>query len=294
MREVGLALAAALVAAAYGASTQSVAAQVVYNAPMDSGWSGRVVGPPRGGAPSAVVVAPGYGSYAPVAYAPSVVPNYGPLPTPVYGAAPLSAGPPPTAVYGRMEPPVYAPAPQPYLTAPQAYAPARTPIAYAPMAQEPEGDLRPHHGVNPKFRRAEIAYDGPHAPGTVIVDTPRRYLYLVEEGGRALRYGIGVGRPGFEWSGVKHVTRKSEWPEWRPPPEMLKRRPELPTFMAGGPKNPLGARALYLGSSLYRIHGTNEPHSIGQNVSSGCIRMMNEDVIDLYDRVPVGAKVVVI
>jgi len=116
----------------------------------------------------------------------------------------------------------------------------------------------------------------------------------VRPNGRALRYGIGVGRPGFEWSGVKHISRKAEWPDWTPPPEMLLRRPDLPLHMAGGPENPLGARALYLGSSMYRIHGTNEPSTIGQNLSSGCIRMMNEDVIDLYERVPVGAKVIVI
>ena len=154
--------------------------------------------------------------------------------------------------------------------------------------------MAPSRSVDPRYLRKEVAYTGPHGPGAVIVDTPNRYLYLVQAGGRAMRYGIGVGRPGFEWSGVKRVSRKAQWPDWRPPAEMLRRRPDLPTFMAGGADNPLGARALYLGSSLYRIHGTNEPHTIGQNVSSGCIRMMNDDVIDLYDRVPVGAKVVVI
>ena len=128
----------------------------------------------------------------------------------------------------------------------------------------------------------------------MVVDTPNRFLFLVLGGGKALRYGVGVGRPGFEWAGVRSVTRKAEWPDWTPPAEMLKRRPELPHHMAGGVNNPLGARALYLGSSLYRIHGTNEPHTIGHNVSSGCIRMMNEDVMDLYERVKVGAKVVVI
>jgi lipoprotein-anchoring transpeptidase ErfK/SrfK len=142
--------------------------------------------------------------------------------------------------------------------------------------------------------RTQVAYNGPHRPGTIVIDTPKRFLYLVEPGGRAIRYGIGVGRPGFEWAGVKQVSRKAEWPDWTPPPEMLKRRPDLPRFMKGGPDNPLGARALYLGSSLYRIHGTNEPWTIGQNVSSGCIRLMNEDVEDLYSRVHTGAKVVVI
>lgn len=148
--------------------------------------------------------------------------------------------------------------------------------------------------IDTRFQKQEVAYDGPHKPGTIVIDTPRRFLFLVQPGGRALRYGIGVGRPGFEWAGMKSVTRKAEWPNWTPPPEMLKRRPDLPRFMTGGPENPLGARALYLGSSLYRIHGTNEPNTIGQAVSSGCIRMLNDDVMDLYERVRVGTKVFVI
>ena len=147
---------------------------------------------------------------------------------------------------------------------------------------------------DPQFRRQEVDYSGPEAAGTLVVDTPDRFLFLVEPNGKALRYGIGVGRPGFEWSGVKRISRKSEWPDWTPPAQMLLRRPDLPRHMAGGPDNPLGARALYLGSSLYRIHGTNEPSTIGHNVSSGCIRMMNEDVIDLYERVSVGTKVIVL
>ena len=149
-------------------------------------------------------------------------------------------------------------------------------------------------GINPIYLRHEVAYDGPQRPGTIVIDTPSKFLYLVQPGGRAIRYGIGVGRPGFMWSGVKQVSRKAEWPDWTPPPEMLKRRPDLPRHMQGGPANPLGARALYLGSSLYRIHGTNEPYTIGQSVSSGCIRMRNEDVTDLYERVKVGTKVIVI
>lgn len=148
--------------------------------------------------------------------------------------------------------------------------------------------------IDPRFLKQVVAYDGNEKPGTIIVDTPSKYLYLVQPDGKAVRYGIGVGRPGFTWSGVKTVSQKREWPDWRPPDEMLKRRPDLPTYMAGGPNNPLGARALYLGSSLYRIHGSNEPWTIGQSVSSGCIRMRNEDVIDLYERVKVGSKVVVI
>lgn len=150
------------------------------------------------------------------------------------------------------------------------------------------------YAISPQYERQVVAYRGREQPGTLIIDTPAKYLYLIQPGGRAIRYGIGVGRPGFEWAGRKSVTMKKEWPDWRPPREMLKRRPDLPTYMEGGPDNPLGARALYLGSSLYRIHGTNEPHTIGQAVSSGCIRMLNRDVIDLYKRVPVGAPVVVI
>jgi lipoprotein-anchoring transpeptidase ErfK/SrfK len=148
--------------------------------------------------------------------------------------------------------------------------------------------------IDPRFRKQEVAYDGRHAAGTIVIDTNQKFLFLVQPGGRALRYGIGVGRPGFEWAGMKSVTRKAEWPSWTPPAEMLKRRPDLPRFMPGGPDNPMGARAMYLGSSLYRIHGTNEPHTIGQAVSSGCIRMTNDDVTDLYERVRVGAKVLVI
>jgi lipoprotein-anchoring transpeptidase ErfK/SrfK len=148
--------------------------------------------------------------------------------------------------------------------------------------------------LDPRYQRQEVAYDGRHAPGTIVVHTPSKFLYLVQPGGRAIRYGIGVGRPGFTWAGMKTVSMKREWPSWTPPREMLKRRPDLPRHMVGGPANPLGARALYLGSSLYRIHGTNEPHTIGQSVSSGCIRMMNEDVIDLYNRTKVGTKVLVI
>jgi lipoprotein-anchoring transpeptidase ErfK/SrfK len=145
-----------------------------------------------------------------------------------------------------------------------------------------------------EFRRQEVDYSGREAPGTIVIDTPQKFLFLVEPGGRAIRYGVGVGRPGFEWSGVKTISRKAEWPGWTPPPQMMLRRPDLPAHMDGGPDNPLGARALYLGSSLFRIHGTNEPETIGHDVSSGCIRMMNEDVIDLYNRVRVGTKVIVI
>jgi lipoprotein-anchoring transpeptidase ErfK/SrfK len=148
--------------------------------------------------------------------------------------------------------------------------------------------------MDPRFLKQEVRYDGTEAPGTLIINTPERMLYLIEGNGRAIRYGIGVGRPGFTWSGVHSVTSKREWPDWTPPDEMLRRRPDLPRHMEGGPENPLGARAMYLGSTLYRIHGSNEPWTIGTAVSSGCIRMRNEDVIDLYERVKVGTKVVVI
>jgi lipoprotein-anchoring transpeptidase ErfK/SrfK len=145
-----------------------------------------------------------------------------------------------------------------------------------------------------QFWRTKVRLSTDEAPGTIIVDTNNKFLYLVQDGGRAIRYGIGVGREGFEWSGRQTVSMKREWPSWRPPAEMIRRRPDLPRFMEGGPDNPLGARALYLGSSLYRIHGTNEPHTIGQAVSSGCIRMLNDDVVDLYNRVRVGTQVIVI
>lgn len=141
--------------------------------------------------------------------------------------------------------------------------------------------------------RAVVNYPTNERPGTIIVNTNERRLYLIQGNGTALRYGIGVGREGFTWRGVKTVSAKKEWPSWTPPAQMLQRRPDLPRFMRGGPDNPLGARAMYLGSTLYRIHGSNEPETIGQAVSSGCFRMTNSDVIDLYNRVRVGAKVIV-
>jgi lipoprotein-anchoring transpeptidase ErfK/SrfK len=142
--------------------------------------------------------------------------------------------------------------------------------------------------------REVVAWRGGQAPGTVVISTSERRLYYVLGHGEAIRYGVGVGREGFAWSGVKTVTMKREWPDWTPPPQMLKRRPDLPRHMAGGIDNPLGARAIYLGSSLYRIHGSNEPDTIGAAVSSGCIRMTNPDVVDLSDRVKIGTKVVVL
>jgi lipoprotein-anchoring transpeptidase ErfK/SrfK len=189
--------------------------------------------------------------------------------------------------------PVRRAAPAPALYDPQDYAPRAVDSMAGGAPYAALADARLQQEIPAQFRRQEVDYPTSERPGAIVIDTPARFLYLVEPGGKALRYGIGVGRPGFEWAGVKFVSRKAEWPGWTPPPAMLKRRPDLPAHMDGGPGNPLGARALYLGSSEYRIHGTNEPWSIGQRLSSGCIRMMNDDVIDLYNRVKVGTKVVV-
>jgi lipoprotein-anchoring transpeptidase ErfK/SrfK len=141
--------------------------------------------------------------------------------------------------------------------------------------------------------RQVVSYDGRYAPGTIVVSTSQRRLWYVLGNGQAVQYGVGVGRPGFTWSGTHSITMKREWPDWRPPAAMLKRRPDLPRYMKGGPDNPLGARAMYIGSTIYRIHGSNEPETIGEAVSSGCIRMTNEDVTDLYSRARVGARVIV-
>ena len=181
----------------------------------------------------------------------------------------------------------YAPLPPMQQAAPASVASA--PASFAPSSS---GDMT-HPAVDPKFDRQTVDYSSSEIPGTVVIDTPHHFLYLVEEQGKAMRYGIGVGKPGFTWKGIKTVTAKKEWPDWVPPTEMIARRPDLPRYMAGGPENPLGARAMYLGSTLYRIHGSNEPWTIGGDVSSGCIRLRNADVIDLYGRVKVGAKVVV-
>jgi len=151
-----------------------------------------------------------------------------------------------------------------------------------------------HPEFDPRYEKRIVEYHGKESPGTIVVDTPNTYLYLVLGGGKALRYGIGVGREGFTWTGGERISRMKEWPDWFPPAEMIGRQPYLPRVMAGGPGNPLGARALYLGSTLYRIHGTNQPSTIGQFVSSGCIRLLNEDIEDLYSRVQVGTRVVVL
>jgi lipoprotein-anchoring transpeptidase ErfK/SrfK len=147
--------------------------------------------------------------------------------------------------------------------------------------------------LDPKYQKTVVFYRTTEAPGTIIVQTDERFLYVVQPGGRAIRYGIGVGRDGFQWQGLVRITRKMEWPDWTPPAEMIERQPYLPRWMAGGPGNPLGARAMYLGGTVYRIHGTNQPWTIGTKVSSGCFRLTNPDVSDLYDRIPVGTKVII-
>src|SRR6266446_6144224 len=190
---------------------------------------------------------------------------------------------------------------------PQAYPPPRDypPAGYRPLPTVDADDdaslppeVRPETGpkkeLPPQFRRALVDYYTKESAGTIVIDTLNTYLYLVLGNGKALRYGIGVGREGFTWSGAERISRLAEWPDWNPPEQMIERQPYLPRFMAGGEGNPLGARALYLGNTLYRIHGTNQPSTIGTFVSSGCIRLTNEDIVDLYGRVQVGTRVVVL
>jgi lipoprotein-anchoring transpeptidase ErfK/SrfK len=169
---------------------------------------------------------------------------------------------------------------------------AGRPMTVASLPPEEQPDAAPAE-LPPNLRRQEVDFATKEPPGTIVVDTPHTYLYLVLGGGHAMRYGVRVGRDGFTWTGVQKISRKKEWPDWYPPSEMIERQPYLPRFMAGGPGNPLGARAMYLGSTVYRIHGTNQPSTIGKFVSSGCIGMLNEDVSDLFDRVKVGTRVVV-
>ena len=179
------------------------------------------------------------------------------------------------------------------LAEPLGYAPSGQPVQHE-QALRDSGVIADPQELAPQLRRRVVDYPTREAAGTIVIDTANTQLYLVLGGGKALRYGIGVGRKGFTWSGVKAIERKAEWPDWIPPAEMLERQPYLPRFMAGGPGNPLGARAMYLGGTVYRIHGTNDPSTIGKRVSSGCIRMLNEDVTDLYSRVGVGTKVIVL
>jgi lipoprotein-anchoring transpeptidase ErfK/SrfK len=175
---------------------------------------------------------------------------------------------------------------------PQGAAPDGRPLTIAALPPEEQPDAAPAQ-LSPNLRRQEVSFVTKEPAGTIVVDTPNTYLYYVLGGGRAIRYGVRVGREGFTWTGVQKITKKTEWPDWYPPTEMIERQPYLPRFMAGGPGSPLGARAMYLGSTVYRIHGTNQPSTIGKFVSSGCIGMLNEDVSDLYERTKVGTRVVV-
>ncbi len=257
----------------------------VYAAPQPPPYSYYVQQPTYANAPANGRQA--YGGAAPQAYA-AAAPD--PAPANSSGRGFLQAifgGPTINVPVSHLYPGYQAPGPQ---AQPEPAAAPPQQQAYNP-ANAPDESNYP---IDPKFMRQEVGYNGDEKPGTVIVDTPDRFLFLVEDGGKAMRYGIGVGRPGFTWSGVKSITAMKKWPDWTPPPEMIARQPGIPHFMAGGLGNPLGARALYLGSTLYRIHGSNEPWTIGQNVSSGCIRMRNEDVEDLYNRVHIGTKVVII
>ncbi len=172
--------------------------------------------------------------------------------------------------------------------------PATPPPGYASLPPEDQPEQGPAKELSQRFRRQIVSFSTPEPAGTIIIDTPNTYLYLALGNGRAIRYGVGVGREGFTWSGTERISRMKEWPDWFPPKEMIERQPYLPRFMAGGETNPLGARALYLGNTVYRIHGTNEPSTIGSFVSSGCIRLTNDDIEDLYNRVNVGTRVVVL
>jgi lipoprotein-anchoring transpeptidase ErfK/SrfK len=207
--------------------------------------------------------------------------------------AALQAGPPSSGTADRNASPAPYPSQENALRPPMPMTPERQAvISTLPPEDQPEAG--PVKSLPPKFRRTTVDYRTNEPAGTIIIDTPNTYLYLVLGNGKAKRYGIGVGREGFTWAGTERVSRMAEWPDWNPPAEMIERQPYLPRFMAGGEGNPLGARALYLGQTLYRIHGTNQPSTIGTFVSSGCIRLTNEDIADLYGQVQVGTRVVVL
>ncbi len=210
-----------------------------------------------------------------------------------YGAARPDIPRPPASVDGYR--PGYGAAPTslaPGMNTAPGGAQGRTTVAALPPEDQPE--VGQPKALPPQFRRQVVDYKTKEPAGTIVIDTPSTFLYFVNGDGTAIRYGIGVGRDGFTWAGTERITRMAEWPDWHPPAEMIERQPYLPRFMAGGESNPMGARALYLGKTIYRVHGTNQPSTIGQFVSSGCIRMLNEDVEDLYTRVKVGTKVVVL
>jgi len=222
---------------------------------------------------------------------PLTPPYFAPQPLPTMGDEPLArppgsvGGAPASAdVTGAIANPADGAAPRPV---------PNNAAVIAALPPEDQPEQGPAKQLPPQFRRQVVDFATPEAPGTIIIDTPNTYLYLVLGHGTAMRYGIGVGREGFTWSGTERVSRMSEWPDWFPPKEMIERQPYLPRFMAGGETNPLGARALYLGNTLYRIHGTNQPSTIGTFVSSGCIRLTNDDIADLYTRVSLGTRVVV-
>jgi lipoprotein-anchoring transpeptidase ErfK/SrfK len=219
-----------------------------------------------------------------------------------YSPYPPVAATPEPQVYTRVPPALAGPAEAPPDARPPADVGGAGGVASLPAGQAPPGALPPEYQAEqgqtkqlpPILRRQVVFYPTKEPAGTIIIDTPNTYLYLVLGKDQAMRYGIGVGREGFTWSGRERITRVAEWPDWTPPKEMIERQPYLPRFMAGGPTNPLGARALYLGNTVYRIHGTNQPSTIGTFVSSGCIRLVNDDIMDLYKRVQVGTRVVVL
>ncbi|MFG1277489.1 L,D-transpeptidase [Xanthobacter autotrophicus] len=228
--------------------------------------------------PQAAPTAGAYGQPAPAAYEPPAQATYGGSgrgavdQDAIYAS--INAGPPPAGAYSPNA----------------AVVPGTTEAPSGPRIE----NVDPTEPVPERFRRQTVDYVTTQPAGTIIIDTPNTYLYYVVGGGKAIRYGIGVGREGFTWAGTQKISRKAEWPDWRPPSEMIQRQPYLPRFMAGGPGNPMGARALYLGSTEYRIHGTNEPQTIGKFVSSGCFRLLNADIEDLFDRAGVGTKVVIL
>jgi lipoprotein-anchoring transpeptidase ErfK/SrfK len=236
---------------------------------------------------------------APPAYPPQPAPPpyFAPQPMPMVDGGAMQR--PPADVYGAATAPddvtgsiQGSPAGRANTSAPPPAPAPATVVAGLPPEDQPEQG--PPKQLPPQFRRQLVDFPTTEPAGTIIIDTPNTYLYLVMGHGQALRYGIGVGREGFTWSGTERISQVKEWPDWFPPPEMIERQPYLPRFMAGGDTNPLGARALYLGHTLYRIHGTNQPSTIGTFVSSGCIRLTNDDIADLYDRVGVGTRVVVL
>jgi lipoprotein-anchoring transpeptidase ErfK/SrfK len=256
--------------------------------------------PPPGAAPAQNSAPYGYGAPPPPAeqqteaYPPSNRPYFAPddrfppQPLPAQGAIDLR---PPAEIGGSSAPAEVTGSVQGPAAAPPAPA---NPAIIAALPAEDQPEQGPHKELPPQFRRQLVDYVTTEPAGTLIVDTPHTYLYLVMGHGKAMRYGIGVGREGFTWTGTERISRMKEWPDWFPPKEMIERQPYLPRFMAGGESNPLGARALYLGNTLYRIHGTNQPSTIGSFVSSGCIRLTNDDIADLYSRVQVGTRVVVL